>query len=72
MVDLYEINKRCRQEKESKADDELEDQLNSARNMIDLAMLALYDDSRHLISTAIEEAYYKLQSLVEDYCIIDE
>jgi len=52
-------------------DNELEERLYSAKNMIDLALLALYS-CQDLLPTALEEAYYKLQTLVDDYCVIRE
>jgi len=53
-------------------DNDLEERLYSAKNMVDLAILALYANSHYLLPTAIEEAYYKLQRLVDDYCVIGE
>ena len=49
-------------------DNDLEERLYSAKNMIDLAILALYS-CQELLPTAIEEAYYKIQKLVDDYCV---
>ncbi len=74
MTDLYEINTKNKEEIEEPVDmdNDLEERLYSARNMIDLALLALYTDSQDLIPTAIEETYYKLQRLVDDYCVIGE
>jgi len=53
-------------------DNDLEERLYSAKNLIDLAILALYTNSHYLLPTAIEETYYKLQKLVDDYCVINE
>lgn len=68
MTSLYEINTRNRNEDEpTDMDNDLEERLYSARNMIDLTLLALYS-CQELIPTALEEAFYKLQKLVDDYC----
>jgi len=76
MTDLYEINTRNRKrEKEDEPtdmDNDLEERLYSIKNDIDLALLAFYTNSHYLISTAIEDAFYKLQKLVDDYCVIGE
>jgi len=70
MTDLYDINTRNSDEDEPiDMDDDLEERLYSAKNMIDLAILALYS-CQELVPTALEEAYYKLQKLVDDYCVI--
>ena len=53
-------------------ENDLEERLWSVRNMIDLALLAFESDRHDLIPTAIEEAYYKIQILLDDYCIVDE
>jgi len=53
-------------------DNDLEERLYSAKNMIDLALLAFYTNSHQLIPTAIEDTFYKLQKLVDDYCVIGE
>ncbi len=50
-------------------ENDLEERLLSTRNMIDLALLALIENKHELIPTALEEAYYKLQRLVDDYCV---
>jgi len=72
MTDLYDINTRNRTEDElMDMDNDLEERLYSAKNMIDLAILALYS-CQGLLPTALEEAYYKLQKLVDDYCVIGE
>ena len=73
MTTLYEINTRNRGKKEepdepTEMDNDLEERLYSAKNMIDLAILALYS-CPELLPTALEEAYYKLQRLVDDYCV---
>ncbi len=49
---------------------QMTDTLLSARNMIDLALLALENDEDNLVPTAIEEAYAKLQTLVDEYCVV--
>ena len=72
MTTLYDINTRRNESVDNEPTDmenDLEERLYSARNMIDLALLAFDNDSQDLIPTAIEEAYYKLQRLVDDYCI---
>ncbi len=71
MTDLYDINTRNRKDEPTEMDNDLEERLYSARNMIDLALLALYS-CQELLPTAIEEAYYKLQKLVDDYCVKGE
>jgi len=52
-------------------DNDLEERLHSARNMIDLALLAFTEDRHDLIPTALEELHYKTQLLIDDYCIKD-
>ena len=51
-------------------DNDLEERLLSARNMIDLALLALNQNEHQLLPTAIEEAFFKLQRITDDYCVI--
>lgn len=50
----------------------MSDALLSTRNMIDLALLAIDNGEDVLVPTAIEEAYLKMQDLVDNYCIVDE
>ena len=70
MIDLYDINTRNRTEDEpTELDNDLEERLYSIKNTIDLAILALYTNSHYLIPTAIEDAFYKLQKVVDDYCV---
>jgi len=52
-------------------DNDLEERLYSTKNMIDLAILAFYS-CQELVPTALEEAYCKLQRIVDDYCIMEE
>ena len=58
-----------RKDEPCELDNDLEERLLSARNMIDLTLLALRTNNHELIPTALEEAYVKLQFLFEDYCI---
>ena len=46
------------------------DALLSTRNMIDLALLAINNEEDNLVPTAIEEAYQKIQDLIDNYCIV--
>lgn len=48
---------------------DLEERLVSLRNMVDLALLAFEIGKHNLVPTAIEEAFYKTQKLVDDYCV---
>ena len=50
-------------------ENDLEERFYSARDMIDLILLALNKDRHELISTSIEEAYNKMKTLLDDYCI---
>lgn len=50
-------------------DNDLEERLLSLRNMIDLTLLALSEDRHELIPTGLEESFYKMQKLLDDYCI---
>jgi len=69
MTDLYDVNTMNRGEDEpTEMDNDLEERLYSAKNMIDLALLALYN-CQELLPTAIEEAYYKMQKIMDDYCV---
>ena len=49
----------------------LSDTLLSAKNMISLALLALENEEDYLVPTAIEEAYQKIQDILDVYCIIE-
>jgi len=72
MTDFYDINVKNEEKDEpEEMDNDLEERLYSSKNMIDLAILAFYS-CQELVPTALEEAYYKLQRLVDDYCIIRE
>ena len=68
------MNAYCFKSKEepTKLDNDLEERLSSARNMIDLTLLDLNENRHDLISTGIEETFFKLQWLIEDYCIKEE
>ena len=71
-MDLHDINTRNDEEPIGIEDDcnwdnDLEEMLYSAKNMIDLALLALYS-CPELVPTALEAACDKLQILVDDYC----
>ncbi len=61
--------KRNHEDEPTELDNDLEERLLSARNMIDLTLLAFRSGHHELISTALEEAYQKLQYLVDDYCV---
>ena len=50
-------------------DNDLEERLLSAANLISLALLALYHDRQELIPTALEGLYYLAQQLLDDYCV---
>ena len=50
-------------------DNDLEERLLSARNMLELALLALNEDRHELLPTALEELFFKIQNITEDYCI---
>ncbi len=50
-------------------DNDLEERLISARNMIDLTILAFEQNQHRLIPTGLEELFYKAQSLLDDYCV---
>ena len=51
-------------------DNDLEERLLSARNMIDLALLALYNNRHELLPTAIEGFFCLSQFLIDKYCIV--
>jgi len=53
-------------------DNDLEERLLSARNMIDLTLLAFEYDRHDLIATGIESTYEKMQFLLDDYCIVND
>jgi len=53
-------------------ENDLEERLLSARNMIDLTLLALNNDRHELIATGIEELFYKTQGLPDDYCLVSQ
>ena len=49
--------------------DELEEELLSARNMLELALLALRNNREELLPTALEELFYKTQTITENHCV---
>jgi len=58
-------------EEPEELDNDLEERLCSARNILDLALLAFEHNRHDLIPTAIEELYYKTYLLIDDYCVKD-
>ena len=48
------------------------DELNSIKNMISLALLALENEEDSLLPTAMETAYTQLQNLLDIYCVVGE
>ncbi len=56
-------------DKPTELDNDLEERLWSARNMIDLTLLALTENRHELLATGIEETFYKLQDILDDYCV---
>ena len=53
----------------TECDSDLEERLLSAKHDIELVLLAFYEDQMELVPTGIENAFYKLQHLVDDYCV---
>ena len=53
----------------TECDSDLEERLLGAKHDIELTLLAFYDDDMELVPTGIENAFYKLQRLVDDYCV---
>ena len=53
----------------SNLDNDLEERLLSARNHIDLALLAMESGRLDLVPTAIEGGFYLMQRLLDDYCV---
>ncbi len=68
---MIKYNEYARDNEPTEFDNDLEERLLSARNTIDLALLAFREDEHGLIATAIEDAFYKLQILMDDYCVVD-
>ena len=66
------IKRQVLKEEPTELENDLEERLLSARNMIDLALLAFAQDQHQLVATPVEEAYYKLQRLVDDYCVVKD
>lgn len=62
---------KVKKKEPTELDNDLEERLLSARNMIDLTLLALHHDRHELIHTGIEETYYKMQILLDDYCVLN-
>ena len=58
-------------EEPTEMDNDLEERLISSRNLIELTLLAFYNDRHELMPTTIEELYYKTYLLLEDYCVED-
>ena len=57
---------------EAELDNFLGWRLQSAKNLIDMTLLALREGHKELIPTGIETLYDKVQSLVDDYCCEEE
>lgn len=53
-------------------DNDLEESLLSTRNMLDLTLLALHENRHELIPTGIEETFYKIQTIMDKYCVVKE
>lgn len=49
---------------------DLEEKLLSMRNLIELALLAFHNDRHELIPTAIENAHWLSQALIDNYCVV--
>ncbi len=58
-----------KKEEPTELDNDLEERLLSARNHIDLALLALENNRMDLVPTAIEGGFYLMQHLLDDYCV---
>lgn len=57
-------------EEPTELDNDMEEKLLSLRNMVDLSLLALNQDKHELLPTALEEMYYKAQSILDQYCVV--
>ena len=51
-------------------DNDLEERLLSLRNMVDLSLLAFNSDRHELLPTALEEMFFKAQSILDIYCVV--
>ena len=49
--------------------DWLPDQLKTSRNLIDISLLLIETDNRHLLATVLELLLYYAQTIVEENCI---
>ena len=58
MTTLYEINTRNRDDEPEYMDNDLEERLLTARNGIELALLALHEDKRELLPTVLRDAVF--------------
>jgi hypothetical protein len=56
---------------ESELDEYLAWRLQSAKNLIDLTLLALREGYKYLLPTGIETLYDKVQGMIDDYCVED-
>jgi hypothetical protein len=56
---------------ESEMDEYLLWRLESARNLIDLTILALTEDHKELIYTGLEDLYDRFQGMLDDFCVED-
>ena len=61
--------KRKEASEPSNLDNDMEERLLSARNHIDLALLAMESGRPELVPTAIEGGFYLMQRLLDDYCV---
>jgi hypothetical protein len=57
---------------ESEMDEYLLWRLESARNLIDMTILALTEGHKELIYTGLEDLYDRFQGILDDYCLGDD
>ena len=50
--------------------DWLPEQLKTSRNLIDIALLLIETENRHLLATVLELLYEQVQTITEENCIV--
>ena len=52
--------------------DWLPEQLKTSRNLIDVALLLIETDNRHLLATVLELLFEQCQQIIDEQCVVDK
>jgi len=52
--------------------DWLPEQLKTSRNLIDVALLLIETDNRHLLATILELLHEQTQAIIDENCVVKE